>query len=400
MTKGNDKDGPPRKIATRLIRTGRDRSLTGPFVNPPVVHASTVLFDTVDDMLQRRQRYTYGRRGTPTSDALEAAICELEGSDGAVICPSGLSAAATALLSCLSAGDRVLIVDSVYSPVRLFADTTLKRLGIETAYYEPGIGADIETLLTGNTRAVYLEAPGSLSFEMQDVPAIVAVAKRHGATVLFDNTWATPLYFRALDHGAELSIIAGTKYLGGHADVMLGTVAASGDMWKKLKETHGGMGLHVGPDDMFLALRGIRTLAIRMERHAKSAMTVATWLAARPEVARVLYPALETDPGHALWKRDMTGASGLFGVVLNGWSETQAKQFIDHLELFGIGVSWGGFESLAIVSHIKAARTARPWQAEGPLLRLHIGLEDPADLMADLEAGFAHVASVPAEGNP
>ena len=400
MTKGNNKDEPPRKIATRLTRTGRDRSLTGQFVNPPVIHASTVLFDTVDDMQHDRQPYTYGRRGTPTSDALEAAIRELEGSEGAVVCPSGLSAAATALLSCLSAGDRILMVDTVYSPVRHFANTTLKRLGVETAYYEPGIGTDIETLFTANTRAVYLEAPGSLSFEMQDVPAIVAVAKRHNATVLFDNTWATPLYFRALDHGVDISIIAGTKYLGGHADVMLGTVAASGGAWKSLKQTHGNMGLHVGPDDMFLALRGIRTLAIRMERHAKSAMTVATWLAARPEVARVLYPALPSDPGHALWKRDMAGASGLFGVVLKGWSESQAKRFIDHLELFGIGASWGGFESLVILSHVRAIRTARPWQAEGPLVRLHIGLEDPDDLIADLEAGFTHVASVPAEGSP
>jgi cysteine-S-conjugate beta-lyase len=400
MSKGDDKNKPPRKIATRLVRTGRDKSLTGVFVNPPVVHASTVLFDTVDDMVHRRQRYTYGRRGTPTSDALEAAICELEGSEGAVLCPSGLSAAVTALLSCLSAGDRILIVDSVYGPVRHFADTTMNRLGIETVYYEPGVGAGIEALFTANTRAVYLESPGSLSFEMQDVPAIVAVAKRHGATVLFDNTWATPFFFRALDHGADYSIIAGTKYLGGHADVMLGTVAASGEAWKKVKETHGGMGLHVGPDDMFLGLRGIRTLAIRMERHAKSALTIAKWLAARPEVARVLYPALESDPGHAIWKRDMTGASGLFGVVLNGWSENQAKQFVDHLELFGIGASWGGYESLAILSHMKQARTAQPWQAEGPLLRLHIGLEDPADLIADLEASFAHVASAPAESNP
>jgi len=393
MSKSNEKGSPPRGAATRLVHVGRDKSLTGPFVNPPVVHASTVLFDSVDDMQQRRQRYIYGRRGTPTSDALEMAVSELEGAEGTVLCPSGLSAAATALLSCLSAGDRVLIVDSVYGPVRHFAETALKRLGIETAYYDPAIGAGIETLLTQNTRAVYLEAPGSLTFEMQDLPAIAGVAKRHGATVLFDNTWATPLYFRALDHGADLSIIAGTKYLGGHADVMLGTVAAKGAAWKALKDTHGSLGLHVGPDDVFLALRGVRTLGIRLERHGKSALTVAKWLAARPEVSRVLYPALEGDPGHALWKRDMTGACGLFGVVLNGWSEDQAKDFIDHLELFGIGASWGGFESLATLSHLKPIRSATSWQAEGPLMRLHIGLEDPADLIADLEAGFARVGA-------
>ena len=393
MTKSDDKDGPERRPATRLVRSGRDKSLTGPFINPPVVHASTVLFDSVDDMEHLRQRYAYGRRGTPTSDALEAALNDLERADGTALCPSGLTAASIALLSCLSAGDRVLITDNVYGPVRRFADAALKRLGIEATYYDPAVGAAIEGLFTANTRAVYVESPGSISLEMQDLPAIAAVAHHHRATVLFDNTWATPFYFRALDHGADISIISGTKYLGGHSDVMLGTAAARGEAWKRLKAIHSDMGLHVGPDDMYLALRGIRTLGIRLERHAKSAMTVAKWLQARPEVARVLYPALETDPGHALWKRDMTGACGLFSVVLTGWSEDQAKRFIDHLELFGLGWSWGGFESLATLGHLKPIRTATTWQAEGPLIRLHIGLEDPADLIADLEAGFAHVAA-------
>ena len=393
MPKSSDKDGRRQTVATRLVRAGRDKSLTGPFVNPPVVHASTVLFETVDDMVHRRQRYVYGRRGTPTSEALEAAVSELEGAEGTVLCPSGLSAAATALLSCVSAGDRLLIVDSVYGPVRHFADTVLKRLGVETIYYDPAVGAGIETLFTDKTTAVYLEAPGSLTFEMQDLPAIARVAKGHGATVLFDNTWATSVYFRALDHGADLSIMAGTKYLSGHSDVMLGTVAASGPALKKLKDTHGAMGVHVGPDDMYLGLRGLRTLAVRLERHWQSAMIVARWLAARPEVARVLYPALESDPGHVLWTRDMTGAGGLFGVVLKGWSEAQAKQFVDGLELFGIGASWGGFESLAILAHPAPIRSASKWQAEGPLLRLHIGLEDTGDLIADLEAGFARIAA-------
>ncbi len=382
-------DKPPRRRSTRLLHAGRDRSLTGPFVNPPVIHASTVLFPTVDDMEQRRQRYVYGRRGTPTSDALEAALNELEGSEGTVLCPSGLAAASVALLSCLSAGDRLLVTDSVYGPVRQFVDHTLKRLGIEAAYFDPTIGAGIEPLFTPNTRAVYLESPGSLTFEMQDVPAIAAIAHRHNATVLFDNTWATPLYFRALDNGVDLSVIAGTKYLGGHADVMIGTVAARGEALKNLKQLYGDMGLYVGPDDMYLTLRGIRTLAIRLEQHAHSAMTIATWLQQRPEVTRVLYPPLPSDPGHALWKRDMTGASGLFGVIFGGWSVEQAKRFVDHLELFGIGASWGGFESLATLPHLTGIRSARPWQAEGPLVRLHIGLEDPADLMADLEAGLA-----------
>ena len=383
-------DGPPAtKPATRLVHAGRDKRLTGPFVNPPVIHASTVLYDSVDDMQNGRQRYSYGRHGTPTSDALTAAVNEMEGAAGSVLCPSGLAAATVALLSCLSAGDHILIVDSVYGPVRRFAGTILARLGIETTYYDPRIGAGIEALFADNTRAVYVESPGSLTFEMQDLPAIAEVAHRHNATVLFDNTWATPLYFRPLDHGADLSILAGTKYLGGHSDVMLGTVAASQAAWLKLEETFRFLGIHVAPDDVFLGLRGLRTLAVRLERHQRSALKVAEWLAARPEVARVLYPALPSDPGHALWKRDMSGACGLFGVVFRGWSEDQAKRFVDGLGLFGIGASWGGFESLAILAHVTWGRTVVPWKAEGPLVRLHIGLEDPDDLIADIEASLA-----------
>lgn len=383
------------KPATRLVHTGRQKSLTGPFVNPPVVHASTVLFDSVDDMQDRRQRYSYGRHGTPTSEALEAAINEIEGAAGCVLCPSGLAAATVALLSCLSAGDRVLVVDNVYGPVRRFAGGMLKRLGIETTYFDPAIGAGIEALFTDNTRAVYLEAPGSLTFEMQDVPAIAAAAHRHDAKVLFDNTWATPIYFRPLDFGVDLSIHAATKYLGGHADVMLGTVAATEAAFPDLKDAHRVLGMHVAPDDVYLGLRGLRTLAVRLERHYASALKVATWLTEQAEVARVLYPPLPSDPGHALWRRDMSGASGLFGVVFRDWSEAQAKQFVDGLTLFGIGASWGGFESLAILAHVEQGRTAVPWQAEGPLIRLHIGLDDPDDLIADLDASLAAVRRQP-----
>lgn len=391
MTKHSG-DGPRAvKPATRLVRTGRDKRLTGPFVNPPVIHASTVLYDSVDDMQNGRQPYSYGRHGTPTSEALVTAVNEIEGAAGTVLCPSGLAAATVALISCLSAGDRVLIVDSVYGPVRRFADANLARMGIETTYFDPAIGAGIEALFTDNTRAVYLEAPGSLTFEMQDVPAIAEVARRHDATVLFDNTWATPVYFRPLDFGADLSIHAATKYLGGHSDVMLGTVAANARAWPKLTETFRNLGMHVAPDDVFLGLRGLRTLAVRLERHYASALKVATWLAARPEVARVLYPPLPSDPGHMLWKRDMTGGCGLFGFIFRGWSEDQAKQFIDGLSLFGIGASWGGFESLAILAHVRNGRTAVPWIAEGPLIRLHIGLEDVDDLIADLEASLTAV---------
>ena len=388
----SEKDTKKRAIASRLVRAGRDPDLTGPFVNPPVIHASTVLFPDTDTMLGRRQRYHYGRRGTPTSEALETAISDIEGAAGAVICPSGLNAVSTALLSALSAGDEVLIVDCVYGPVRHFADTVLRRMNIDTVYYDPAVGADIGALFTERTRAVYLEAPGSLTFEMQDVPAIAAIARERGAVTLFDNTWATPLYFRPLEAGIDLSIQAGTKYIGGHSDVNLGFVAANQRHWPALKETHGTLGLCAGPDDIYLGLRGLRTLAVRMEHQMRSALTVATWLEQRPEIARVLYPPLPSDPGHALWKRDMTGACGLFGIVLDGWELADAKAFVDGLELFGIGASWGGFESLAILADPRRYRTAAPWTGEGPLIRLHIGLEDPDDLIADLDASFAGVA--------
>jgi cystathionine beta-lyase len=387
------KDGGGRKVATRLSRLGRDKDLTGPFVNPPVVHASTVLFPTVDDMIQRRQRYVYGRRGTPTSESLETAMSELEGAAGTVLCPSGLAAISTALLSCLSAGDHLLMVDCAYAPARHFTADVLSRLGIATTFFDPHVGGGIASLFTERTRAVYLESPGSLTFEMQDLPAIAAAAHAVGAAVLFDNTWATPVFCRPLDLGADLSIQAGTKYIGGHSDVMLGTVAANDRAWQRLHDTHASMGLHVGPDDVFLGLRGLRTLAVRLDRHMQSAAIVADWLTRQPAVARVLYPALAGDPGHALWRRDMAGASGLFGVVLDGWSEDEAKRFIDGLELFGIGASWGGFESLAILARPGSVRSASAWRAEGPVMRLHIGLEDPGDLIADLEAGFSRIAA-------
>jgi cystathionine beta-lyase len=388
----SEEDSDSRHLATRLVRLGRDKHLTGQFVNPPVIHASTVLFDNVEDMTHNRQRYTYGRRGTPTLEALETAISVLEGATGTVLCPSGLSAVATALLSALQSGDHLLMADCVYQPTRHFALTVLKRLGIETTFYDPTIGVGIEALFTERTRALYMEVPGSLTFEMTDVPAMVAAAKTRGATTILDNTWATPLFFKPLAAGVDITLLAATKYIGGHSDLMLGTVSASGPAWVKLKQTHGAMGLCAGPDDIYLALRGLRTLAVRLERHWRSALTVASWLKERPEVARVLYPPLEGDPGHAIWQRDMSGGSGLLGFVLRGWSGDDACRFVDGLRLFGIGASWGGFESLAIVSDVKKARSAVPWLAEGPLIRLHIGLEDAGDLIADLGASLAAVA--------
>jgi cystathionine beta-lyase len=381
-------DGSERqKPATRLVRAGRDKSITGPFVNPPVTHASTVLFDSVAEM-RAPKGYAYGRRGNPTTNALCAALAELEGAAGALVCPSGLSAAGVALLAAVGAGDRVLMVDTVYGPVRHLAATLLSRLGVETAFFDPAIGADIAGMMTTNTRVVYAEAPGSLTFEMLDLPAIAAVAHAAGATVIFDNSWATPLGFRPLDFGADISVMSATKYLVGHSDAIVGTLAANADAWSRLKETHGTLGMHVGPDDVYLTLRGMRTLAVRLDRHTASAVKVARWLKERREIARVLYPPLPGDRGHALWRRDMHGACGLLGLVFNHWDDARAAAFVDALALFGIGASWGGFESLAILAHPERTRSATKW-TEGPLVRLHIGLEDPDDLIVDLDQALA-----------
>lgn len=379
-----------RGLATRLTHAGRKPEDFHGFVNPPVVHASTVLFPDCATMLSGGQTYHYARRGNPTTDALEEALAELEGAAGVRLAASGLNAVSVALLSCLSSGDHVLITDSAYGPTRHFAETTLKRLGVAVDYYDPAVGAGIEALFRPNTRAVMTEAPGSLTFEMQDIPAIAEVAHARDALVVMDNTWATPCFFDAIGHGVDLSVQAGTKYLIGHSDAMLGTVAASERAWPGLKETHGALGMHVGPDDVYLALRGLRTLEVRLRRHMENALEIARWLAERPEVARVRHPGLESDPGHAIWKRDFTGATGLFAFdFIDSVSEAQSHAFLDALELFGLGYSWGGFESLAIPVRLKGARTATPMPTGGPSVRLHIGLEDTADIRADLEAGFA-----------
>ncbi|MDZ5448310.1 cystathionine beta-lyase [Labrys sp. ZIDIC5] len=374
---------------TRLVIGGREPSEYHGFVNPPVYHGSTVLAPTTKDLIDHTPRYSYGRRGNPTSDALEEALKTLDGSAGVVLCPSGLSAVSTALLSCLSAGDHLLMVDSTYQPTRQLCDKVLGRFGIETTYYDPLIGAGIEMLLRPNTKAVYLEAPGSQSFEMQDVPAIAEVAHRHGATVLLDNTWATPLFFDAFGHGVDLSIQAGTKYIVGHSDAMFGVVSASRKAWPALKGFHGDSGQCVAPDDIYLAMRGLRTMGVRLRQHQESALRIAKWLAKRPEVQRVLHPALEGDPGHAIWKRDFKGSSGLFSIVLQPAPLEAIGAFLDDLKFFGLGYSWGGYESLAIPFDCKTYRSATSWDPGGPCVRLHIGLEDVADLIADLDAGLA-----------
>jgi cystathionine beta-lyase len=385
----------PLKPETRLITAGRDPQAQFGFVNPPVYHASTVLYPTAEDQVAHRSRYQYGRRGTPTTEALEAALRDIEGDNcaGVVLLPSGLAAISIALIAVAGAGDHLLITDSVYRPTRNFCDGLFKRMGVETTYYDPLIGADIAKLFKPNTRAVFVEAPGSQSFEMQDIPAIAKVAHDKGALVMMDNTWATPLYFKPFDKGVDISIQAGTKYIGGHSDIMFGCVSANAKAYPALKDAHGLMGQCVGPDDVFLALRGLRTMAVRLKQHNESGLKVARWLAARPEVARVMHPGLESDPGHAIWKRDFTGASGLFSIELKPMNEKAVYAFMNELALFGMGFSWGGFESLVIIFDCADYRTATKWAPSGPTLRFHIGLEDPGDLIADLEGGFKAMAA-------
>lgn len=373
---------------TRLAHAGHDpRSFHG-FVNPPVVRASTVLFGSADEMLGRAStRYSYGLTNTPTIEALVTAIDELEGAAGTVLVPSGLAAVTIAILTAVTPGQTILVPDNVYWPTRRFCDGTLRRMGVETVYYDPLESAGISDLVDERTTAIFIEAPGSQTFEMPDIPAIVRAAKAVGAATMMDNTWATPLLYRPLENDIDFSIQAGTKYYGGHSDLLIGSVSANETWWRPLARTHRDLGLQAGTEEIYLTLRGMRTMGVRLERHAQSAMTLAHWLEGRDEVDRVLHPALPGDPGHAIWKRDFDGASGLFGFVLNGTSN-QAGQFLDALELFGLGYSWGGFESLAVLAELDGRRTAKPWSG-GPVIRLQVGLEDPEDLIEDLERAFA-----------
>jgi len=378
---------------TRLVHAGREPARQHGFVNTPIYRGSTVIFPTMAALEANDQAFTYGRLGTPTVRALEAAIAELEGGHRTLMTPSGLSAIATSLLAFLGAGDELLIVDSVYRPARRFCDNVLARLGVTVTYYDPLLGAGIEKLITNKTKVVFTESPGSQTFEVQDIPVIAEAAHEAGAVVVLDNTWATPLYFKPFAHVADVSIQAATKYIGGHADIMLGAITTSERTAAAIAKTHEDLGLCVGPEDVYLGLRGLRSLGVRLERHQRSGLELARWLAGRPEVARVIHPALPADPGHALWTRDFTGASGLFSIVLKPVPRTKLAAMVDGLSLFGMGYSWGGFESLILPFDPSAYRTATKWQAEGPALRLHAGLEDVEDLKADLEAGFARLTA-------
>jgi cysteine-S-conjugate beta-lyase len=392
--KGKGERSRSQRSDTKVVTAGRDPMSYYGFVNPPVYHASTVLYPSAEDFLAHRARYQYGRRGTPTTEALELALQELEGPQcaGVALLTSGLAAISSAFVAVVHAGDHVLVTDNAYGPTRIFCDQILSRLGVTVTYYDPLVGASIAGLIRPATRLVYLESPGSLSFEMQDTAAIAKAAHDKGAMVLMDNTWATPLYFRPLEHGVDLAIQAGTKYIGGHSDVMLGTVSANAASVASLKNTVRYTGQCEGPDDTYLGLRGLRTLAVRLERHYRSGLAIARWLEQRPEVLRLLHPAMPSHPGHAIWKRDFSGASGLFSVVLKPVPQKAYFAFLDTLELFGIGASWGGYESLAIPFDCTPMRTATRWQPGGPTVRFHIGLEAVEDLIADLERGFAALA--------
>ncbi len=374
--------------ATRLVAAGREYTEHG-FVNPAVYHASTVLFPDVEALKSYTQPYTYGRRGTPTSRAVEDAIAALEGGYKSKVCSSGMAAISTVLLAFLKSGDHLLMVDTVYEPGRLFCDSMLKGVGVETTYYDPSIGAGIAALIRPNTRMVYCESPGSQTMEVQDVPAIAAAARKAGCIVVMDNTWSAGHYFKAFEMGCDVSLQAATKYLVGHSDAMMGSVTCNEKTWEQFKDAYETMGQFAGPDDMYLTLRGIRTLDVRLERHQKNAMQMAEWLRSRPEVETVLYPALSNAPGHSLWQRDFKGASGLFSVILKPASDKAVAAMLDDLALFGMGYSWGGYESLVVPFHPR--RTASDWTSESPALRFHIGLESPDDLIADLADGFARM---------
>ena len=386
----------PRSKSTQIITGGRKKALTGPVVNVPVWRASTHLYDDVAALEAGKNgnedgRFFYGRRGSPTQWSLADALTGMEpGAAGTMLYPSGVAAISCALLSVLRPGDVLLMTDNAYDPSRAFADGFLKKMGIETRYFNP-LTADIAGLFCEKTKAILLETPGSLTFEVQDVPAICAEAKKRGVVSLLDNTWATPFFYTALDKGVDMTIMAATKYIVGHSDVMIGSVTTHSRFWKGLRQTAQQLGQVVSPDDAYLASRGLRTLAVRMKAHEASALKIASWLQGRPEVDLVLHPALPECPGHEIWKRDFSGSSGLFSFVLNGTKEN-AAQFVDALELFGIGYSWGGFESLALPVHPETCRTEVPWDKNRALIRLQIGLEDCDDLIADLDSAFKTLA--------
>lgn len=386
MTK--DKDGGKPSMETLLTHGGR---LTGDhfgFVNTPVFRGSTVLFETIDDLDNHDIPYRYGRTGNPTTRAVETLITELEGAKGTVLAPSGLAAISTVLLAVLSAGDELLVTDSTYEPTRNFCRETLSRFGVTTTFYDPRIGAGIAELITDKTKAIFVESPGSLTFEIQDLPAIAAVARPKGIAIIVDNSWATPLFHQPLKLGADIVVHAGTKMFIGHSDAMFGTASANEEYWPRLYKTHRLAGICASPDDAFLAARGLRTLAIRMKEHQERALELARWFETQPTVLKVLHPALPQHPDHAIWQRDFTGSGSLFSVLLEVAPREAVGAMVNNFELFGMGYSWGGYESLCLPVRPERIRTAVQWNDLGDLFRIHVGFEDIEDLKADMKAGL------------
>lgn len=381
------------KPRTKLVHAGRRPSEQFGFVNTPVYRGSTVLFPTMEDLAKRNARFSYGTQGNPTIQSLETAWSEISGAAGTVLAPSGLAAIALALLASVQAGAHILVVDSVYRPTRIFCDTVLARMGVETTYFDPSSGAAIGSLIKPSTKAIFVEAPGSQSFEIPDVPAIAAVARAHDICTILDNTWATPIFFPPHERGADMTVEAGTKYLSGHSDLLLGLVSANDRWFPRLRATFDAFAMCAGPEDVFLCLRGLRTLELRLREAERQALELATWLGKRPEVAQVLHPAFPSCPGHAIWKRDFSGSSGLFSVILAPCSRAALAAMLDGLELFGMGFSWGGFESLVIPFDCRMYRTATAWNPPGPALRFSVGLEDIDDLKEDLDRGFERLRS-------
>lgn len=388
------------KKDTKIVSAGRAKKWTKGVVNPPLVRASTVVFDSVAQMKHATGNRTnkvmfYGRRGTDTSFAFQEAMVELEGGAGCALYPSGTAAISNAILSFVKTGDHILMVDTAYEPTRDFCDKMLANLGISTTYYDPMIGAGIAELIQPNTRILFLESPGSLTMEVQDVPTLAKIAHQHDITVMLDNTWASPINFDPFAHGVDISIQAATKYIVGHSDVMLGTATANEAHWPQLRENSYLMGQCTSPDDIYMAMRGLRTIGVRMRQHQENAIKVANWLANREEVDHIRHPAFSSCPGHEFFKRDFSGSNGLFSFVLNRGSQAALTALLDGMHHFKMGFSWGGYESLILaVNNVQGLRSATQWQAAGPLIRIHVGLEDPDDLIADLEQGFARLNSV------